>query len=182
MVINVCSSSDKRIHQWKLNSEILLLQFIDLLEKQIYLAQEVNVSQLSSKPINLFFRTNRKVCEDWFSRMRQKLLLASVACSVSCDIIVNSSHRIRDLLHSLAKRGLSEPKLFFNDLELALVNLVKAMCQIGESDGIKGLIIWTEMELKKLLPDNEWHDYVSWMEGVFWQSKVSLLNTDFKKN
>lgn len=156
-----------------MNSGRLLLQFVDLLEKQIYLAQEVNASQLTlpSKTITLFFRTNRKVCEDWFSRMRQKLLAASVACHAPCDIIMNASQRIRDLLNSLKKRGLTDPKPFFTDFENTLVHLVRAMNQLEESDSIEGLIKWIEKELKILLPNTDWSKHFSWMQGVFWQSK-----------
>jgi PI-3-kinase-related kinase SMG-1 len=75
---------------WKQLPARLLLQFVDHLEKQIYLACEGTMHQLSQQALknsSLFFRANRKVCDDWFSRMRQLLVLASVGCNSAHDIV-----------------------------------------------------------------------------------------------
>lgn len=67
----------------------LLLEFMDQLEKRIAQVTEENMAHLTQNQRNnaIFFRANRKVCEDWFSRMRQALVVASDACrSAPCTI------------------------------------------------------------------------------------------------
>jgi hypothetical protein len=58
-----------------------LLKFFDVLEKHIYLAYEGSVTTLINLPLMTvsFFRTNRKVCVDWFARIRPRLMAAAAA-------------------------------------------------------------------------------------------------------
>lgn len=138
------SKKKRKSSTLKLQAGCLLLQFIDFLEKRIYSASEGNQTPSLEKGIVAFFRTNKKSCEDWFSKMRQKLIHVSVGCSLPCDIISNASQvpkkkqeihfflkaimiflskRIQNLLNSIKRRSLTDEKLFFNDFEFVLVNL-----------------------------------------------------------
>jgi hypothetical protein len=69
------------------------------------------------------FRGNKKVCEDWFARMRPSLMLASVISSTCPDIIRHAMQRISDLRNIALHGPLKDPKRFSSDLESALIYL-----------------------------------------------------------
>lgn len=89
-----------------LDKGLNLILFVDFLEKQVehhpsftfefgslssllfspypkvYNAYEGSLAIAPSpKNSTVFFRANRKVCEDWFSRVRPQLLVASLSCN-----------------------------------------------------------------------------------------------------
>ncbi len=85
----------------------MLLLFADHLEKQIYSTFEgcISIEYRPSKHSIAFFRANRKVCTDWYSRMRQPLVSASAICDSSADIIRHSMKRLLDLRLIAARFG-----------------------------------------------------------------------------
>jgi hypothetical protein len=99
----------------------LLLLLIDHLEKQIYGAYEgsMSIDYHSNKATTAFFRTNQKVCTDWYARFRQPLVAASVACGATMDIIRHSMKRLSDLRYSILRYFVR-----CNLVLLALTNLV----------------------------------------------------------
>ena len=65
-----------------MRAQRLLIDFVDLLEKHVYNAYEGSVSLPPPAKASLqFFVGNRKVCEDWFSRMRPHMAMGSMACN-----------------------------------------------------------------------------------------------------
>jgi hypothetical protein len=83
------------------------LSFLDVLEKQIYIASEGSLhvdaaaAEVTASAAS-FFRTNKKVCADWFARIRPKLMSAAVnhhGPSAPHDAIRCAAHYI--LLHFL---------------------------------------------------------------------------------
>ena len=73
MVAQIATDSFSRLFTSR-----VLLQFIDHFEKQIHQSYEANVKMSQNQRNSAtFFKTNRKVCIDWFAKMRQSLLLAS---------------------------------------------------------------------------------------------------------
>lgn len=54
----------------------LLLEFVEYLEKLIYNSYEGTAvgQQQVSKPVKLFFRTNKSTCNEWFWRVRFSMI------------------------------------------------------------------------------------------------------------
>jgi hypothetical protein len=96
----------------------LYVQFLDILEKHINHA--FNGSELQDKipnsPALLFFSKNKKVCMDWFMRMRKDIVFA--AFEVGCE----------DVMVSHVIQGIKEKSLLIN----ALVNANKPVHFIEE--------------------------------------------------
>jgi PI-3-kinase-related kinase SMG-1 len=63
-----------------LNRLTLLLHFVEYLEKLIYTAYEGLAvgQQLTSKPVKIFFRTNKSTCNEWFWRVRY--FIVNICC------------------------------------------------------------------------------------------------------
>jgi len=92
----------------------LLLLLIDHLEKQIHGAYEGSMSfdYHSNKATSAFFRTNQKVCTDWYARFRLPLIAASVACGATMDTIRHSMKRLGDLRYSVLRYIAESSSLF----------------------------------------------------------------------
>jgi PI-3-kinase-related kinase SMG-1 len=78
---------------WKEEPTRMLLMFVEQLERQIYRSYEHSVTTLPLHLKNsaLFFKTNSKVCDDWFARMRPTLLLSN-------HIFMSASSTIRQAM------------------------------------------------------------------------------------
>lgn len=119
--------------------------FTDALEKQIINTYETafSYSQPLSKTstmVGTFFRANKKVCEDWFARIRQALVRASVACGSYTDIIKHSTHRINDIKAILRDTAPSSKVQLNIDLEYCIIQLTRATCELRDADALEGLV------------------------------------------
>ncbi len=141
--VNDLQAIGTRPNHWRPLPTKLLLQFVDLLEKQIFLSHDGNLPQIpqqAQKNSTVFFRANRKVCDDWFSRMRQLLVVASVVNESSPDIIrhatqVSTFYCVIRLqrLHDLFKiaqfpQNIKDPKRLIADFEFCLIHLGMCYC------------------------------------------------------
>ena len=146
-----------------------LLQFVDMLEKQIYNAHEGSALALpppAQAAATSFFRLNRSACVEWFMRMRQPALIASVINSSSFDVISHAHKRLGEVGYQLAEAaqkagaangtaggghraaGKSAPsnnavkelrRRLAPDVDYALLNLASAFAAVREPDAIEGL-------------------------------------------
>ena len=118
-----------------------LLQFVNDLEKRIYIAVEGSFCLPLLPCGNSFFVANKQVCYDWFSRMRQPAVICSIFNSSSCDIIYQTSKRLEELFLIESSRNTSKDqnKLKF-DAEYSIVHLCKSLSSIHESDALSGII------------------------------------------
>ena len=140
--------------QYKMNTKMLLL-FVDHLEKQIHLSFEGNQLILSNNSALhssfrnscLFFRANRKVCEDWYHRMRPLLVASSVVIQSPLDIIRNSMKRLEDLKHLIDNGLVKDIKKLVIECENLIYYLCKSLSDIKEPDTIQGVLYWIEHTL-----------------------------------
>jgi hypothetical protein len=149
----------------KLASFRQLIQFVDYLERHIYNAYEgcLNLPSNNQKPATTFFKANRKVCEDWFARMRQSLVISSISSFSPADTIRHSLQRVLDL-QAVANRGGSNPKLK-TEIETTFRNLCVALLEMKECDTLEGVLHWSRSVFRGS------PRAVPWLSGVIAQSK-----------
>jgi PI-3-kinase-related kinase SMG-1 len=121
----------------------LFLEFIDRLEREMTHATE-GTSQYSITTVQ-FFETNKKVCQDWFSRFRS--LIARV--SEDATHVRNASIRIQDLRVMLLKAAnettdWSQVEKFVMDYERIIIRMCEILVDMKDCDALQGLLKWTE--------------------------------------
>ncbi|GBC43817.2 serine/threonine-protein kinase SMG1 isoform X3 [Rhizophagus irregularis DAOM 181602=DAOM 197198] len=131
-----------------------LLVLIDRLELQIYnAAVGTALGQLPQAPRAsiVFFKTNRKVCDDWFSRIRSSIVKGS-------KIVGHDTLAIRHCLLSLAERvnllkqGVIKSRMtWIMEFQQMLMDAVQCLQRINAVDSIIGLLIWS----KRICVSNE---------------------------
>eukprot|EP01113_Clastostelium_recurvatum_P038666 TRINITY_DN5809_c0_g1_i10.p1 TRINITY_DN5809_c0_g1~~TRINITY_DN5809_c0_g1_i10.p1 ORF type:complete len:4348 (-),score=882.14 TRINITY_DN5809_c0_g1_i10:23-13066(-) len=113
-----------------------LLLFLDSLEKHIYNAYEGTlVLPPAPKSSVVFFTANKKVCEDWFARLRGSVLRAGVMCGAVEDILMHTHHMLVDLTGA-PKRGTSRD---VSDVEGVVFPMLDALCWARDPDTIQGM-------------------------------------------
>ncbi|KAL6068818.1 Serine/threonine-protein kinase smg1 [Balamuthia mandrillaris] len=142
----------------------MLLLLLDLLEKQIYCSYEGSLllDFRPSKSSVEFFRTNRKVCADLFSRMRHPVMRAATAGGSYPDYIEHTLRRLLDLKLAAQrtirpfnrkqrttakdKELISSPATdiarIAKELEMTVVQLTSAFIRLKQADPIIGLSRW----------------------------------------
>eukprot|EP01012_Entosiphon_sulcatum_P046293 TRINITY_DN6213_c0_g1_i2.p1 TRINITY_DN6213_c0_g1~~TRINITY_DN6213_c0_g1_i2.p1 ORF type:complete len:3158 (+),score=468.32 TRINITY_DN6213_c0_g1_i2:1235-9475(+) len=155
-----------------LQGDQVLIHLLTELERQVFLAQEafgyesytpvatsLNSVVSNSYPVNAvaFFHTNRKVCDDYFSRLRIHLLAACERCNLggtmSSTLIRNAICRLADLKahlsHQDKKREDKSPLAFvatrvriYFEMEKIMLALALALRKKRGSDNIEGFIPW----------------------------------------
>ncbi|XP_028978964.2 serine/threonine-protein kinase SMG1 isoform X1 [Esox lucius] len=114
----------------------LLLQFLENLEKLMYNAYEGCANALTAPPkgIRTFFYTNRQTCQDWLTRIRLALMRVGL---LSGQPAVTVRHGF-DLLTEIKNSSAQGP-----ELEVPLMMLVEALCELRCPEAIQGLAAWS---------------------------------------
>ncbi|XP_068605668.1 serine/threonine-protein kinase SMG1 [Brachionichthys hirsutus] len=115
---------------------VLLLQYLENLEKLMYNAYEGCANALTAPPkgIRTFFHTNRQTCQDWLTRIRLALMRVGL---LSGQPAVTVRHGF-DLLTEVKNSGTQGP-----ELEVPLTLLVEALCELRCPEAIQGLAAWS---------------------------------------
>ncbi|KAM6559139.1 hypothetical protein CsatA_028378 [Cannabis sativa] len=169
----------------------LLLDFVEALKKNVYNAYEGSiVLPLASHSSSLFFRANKKVCEEWFSRICDPMMNAGLAlqchdatiqyCTlrlqelrnvVALSLKDNSRAHIADHLHSIKSR-------FSMDIMKVLHHMALALCKSHESEALIGLHKWVSMMFSSLFGEENQaftHKEIlgpfSWITGLVHQAE-----------
>ncbi|KAJ1496162.1 hypothetical protein T484DRAFT_1759962 [Baffinella frigidus] len=154
----------------------MLLQFLGHLERQVLNGYEGCVSlPPASTTSQKFFRGNRRVCEDWFSRLRPSLLRAAGVAGSAHLVYEHASRRLPDIVRQLlGKAGEAEGRKLreeadsvgvllcsaLRDLDDADaiqadsvgVLLCPALRDLDDADAIQGYVAWSKSHAKLLLP------------------------------
>ncbi|XP_059068021.1 uncharacterized protein LOC131052623 [Cryptomeria japonica] len=171
----------------------LLLEFVESLKKQIYNAYDGS-AVLPAAPSQsvIFFRGNKKVCEEWFARICEALMNASLAIQCNSGIIHYAAIRLQDLRNAAAttlikdiarsqtvdnSQGLRTKML--NDVLRVLRHASLAFCRVNESDAIVGLQTWAASTFGALTTDDgtpgqksmDTSGLFGWMTGLVHQAK-----------
>ncbi|XP_071393422.1 serine/threonine-protein kinase SMG1 [Centroberyx affinis] len=114
----------------------LLLQYLENLEKLMYNAYEGCANALTTPPkgIRTFFYTNRQTCQDWLTRIRLALMRVGL---LSGQPAVTVRHGF-DLLTEIKNSSTQGP-----ELEVPLMLLVEALCELRCPEAIQGLAAWS---------------------------------------
>ncbi|KAI9209426.1 uncharacterized protein BJ171DRAFT_117404 [Polychytrium aggregatum] len=123
-----------------------LLQFIDLLELQIENAIAGTSSQRlppAPKASIAFFSANRKVCHDWFARIRKSVVALGQYLGSSELVIRHSSLLLTDRMGLLRRGNVRDLDAWSSDVSTRIVHLALAMSKLTDPDPIVGLVQWS---------------------------------------
>lgn len=175
----------------------LLLEFVESLKKQIYNAYEGSaVLPASPTQSALFFRANKKVCEEWFARICEALMNASLAIQCNAGTFHHAATRLHDLRNAAAStlRDMARSQTvdnsqslrakLLNDVLRILRHTSLALSRLHESDAIVGLQIWATSTFGALPLDDSSLGLKSmgpfglfgWMTGLIYQARGQYEN------
>ncbi|KAF9298818.1 Serine/threonine-protein kinase smg1 [Mortierella antarctica] len=130
------------------------LMFIDRLELQSYNASSgtaLGVLPPAPRPSVIFFRTNKKVCEEWFSRIRSRVVEGAKLAG-EFDIVIRQSFiLLTDHFGALSRGAVGDIMPWLDEFERVLVDLADALVAAGTSDSISGLYVWCRRAIKDLI-------------------------------
>ncbi|KAH7438500.1 hypothetical protein KP509_04G017600 [Ceratopteris richardii] len=165
----------------------LLLEFVDALKKNIHNASEGSLILPNPSPASIqFFHANKKVCEEWFSRICEALMNASLAIQCHAATYHHAMLRLYDLRSGGASaiRELQRPQIIDSTLKSkANQNVLKtlrvaslALCRAHEPSMISGLQIWASSSfgsllLGDMLPVQNVVESFGWMDGMTLQAQ-----------
>ncbi|KAK2533370.1 Smg1 [Columba guinea] len=139
---------------------ILLLQYLENLEKLMYNAYEGCANALTSPPkvIRTFFYTNRQTCQDWLTRIRLSIMRVGLLAGQPA---VTVRHGFDLLTEMKTNNSLSQG----NELEVTIMMLVEALCELHCPEAIQGIAVWSSAVLGRSLA---WiHSVAQQAEGRF---------------
>uniref|UniRef100_A0A5F8A8I1 non-specific serine/threonine protein kinase n=1 Tax=Macaca mulatta TaxID=9544 RepID=A0A5F8A8I1_MACMU len=124
---------------------VLLLQYLENLEKLMYNAYEGCANALTSPPkvIRTFFYTNRQTCQDWLTRIRLSIMRVGLLAGQPA---VTVRHGF-DLLTEMKTTNLSQG----NELEVTIMMVVEALCELHCPEAIQGIAVWSSSIVGKNL-------------------------------
>ncbi|KAI1896054.1 hypothetical protein AGOR_G00090850 [Albula goreensis] len=114
----------------------LLLQFLENLEKLMYNAYEGCANALTAPPkgIRTFFYTNRQTCQDWLTRIRMALMRVGLLSGQPAVTVRHGFDLLAEIKSSSAHAS---------DMEVPVVMLVEALCELRCPEAIQGLAAWS---------------------------------------
>lgn len=158
----------------------LLLDFVESLKKNIYNAYEGSFLLPSpAKPSTVFFRANKKVCEEWFSRICDPMLNASLALHCKDMTFHYCGIKLTDLRNTVlssfkerAHEGISilrDNSRIGADVLKLLRHAALALCRSHEADALLGLQKWAEVSFSSLFGSSI--SPFSWISGLVYQAE-----------
>lgn len=168
----------------------LLLDFVEALKKNVYNAYE-GTAVLSSAPQQsvLFFRANRKVCEEWFSRISEPMMNAGVSLQSHNATVEYCTLRLEELKGraTLVKKEKYKVQASDNlhntgaqitsDISGILRKLSLALSQNHDTHALLGVSKWVSMNLSPLVAEESDSQKLSgelalfpWITGLIYQS------------
>uniref|UniRef100_A0A6V7QWV1 Uncharacterized protein n=1 Tax=Ananas comosus var. bracteatus TaxID=296719 RepID=A0A6V7QWV1_ANACO len=157
----------------------LLLEFVEALKKNVYNAYEGSfVLPSPAKQSSLFFRANKKVCEEWFSRMSEPMLNAGLALKCDDAILHYCVLRLLDLKNQLGSSS-KDKRVTLEDVLKVLRHASLALCRCHESDALVGLQKWATITFSSIIAEDGLFSPVvagslanfSWITGLVYQAR-----------
>ncbi|XP_051146929.1 uncharacterized protein LOC127262327 isoform X2 [Andrographis paniculata] len=169
----------------------LLLEFVEALKKQVYNAYEGSaILAHASRTSSLFFRSNKKVCEEWFSRISEPMMDAGLALQCHYATIHYCTMRLQDLSSLLASALAENSRIqisenlhnirgrYAGDILRIMQSLALALCKNNEPDALVGLQKWATKVFSPLFSDGSQGPRVDisggdfpWIEGLVYQAR-----------
>jgi len=173
----------------------LLLDFVEALKKNVYNAYEGSVTlPPATRQSTLFFRANKKVCEDWFSRICEPMMNAGLAVHCNDAVIQYCTLRLQELknLSVLALKEKSRTQVTDNlhnirgryrgDVLKVLRHVSLALCKSSDPDSLIGLQKWVSVTFSLLGDENQSFSEggtvgpLSWITGLIYQAQGEYEN------
>ncbi|MCO5549966.1 hypothetical protein L7F22_003443 [Adiantum nelumboides] len=167
----------------------LLLEFVDALKKNIHNASEGSIILPTLSPASVhFFRANRKVCDEWFARICEALMNASLVLQCHAATYHHAALKLSDLrsaatsvlrefqrpqtVDSASSKKLKVKQDVLRTLRVASL----ALCRAREPSMISGLQIWASSLFGSLLLDDtsalqSAFESLGWMGGMGLQAQ-----------
>ncbi|XP_031125880.1 serine/threonine-protein kinase SMG1-like [Ipomoea triloba] len=184
--LNIISSSYAHLLPMR-----LLLDFVEALKKNVYNAYEGSlVLPCPSRQSSLFFRANKKVCEEWFSRICEPMMNAGLALHCHDATIHYCALRLQELrnLVALSMRDKSRAQVneslhsirvrFAGDIMRVLRHIALALSKNHEPEVLIGIKKWATTVFSPLFIDENQTvndrgtlGYFSWISGLVYQAK-----------
>ncbi|XP_077980517.1 serine/threonine-protein kinase SMG1-like [Glandiceps talaboti] len=125
---------------------VLLLQFLEHLEKHMYNAYEGCAVALPTLPkiVKTFFRTNRGTCQEWLNRIRLSAMTVALHSGQPAIAIRHGFELLQDMKHNNNTMG--------SEFEHAVMMVVCAMCELHCSEAIQGILAWTKEIIGRHFP------------------------------
>ncbi|KAL4302693.1 hypothetical protein GQ457_10G022950 [Hibiscus cannabinus] len=169
----------------------LLLDFVEALKKNVYNAYEGSAVLPSvGRQSSLFFRANKKVCEEWFSRICEPMMNAGLAlqchdatiqyCTLRLQELKNlvvsafkekSQAQVTENIHNMREK-------YFGDILRIVRHMSLALCRNHESEALIGLQKWVSLTFSPLLLDEDQsvkHSSIlepfQWITGLVYQAE-----------
>ncbi|XP_050232487.1 uncharacterized protein LOC126681128 isoform X2 [Mercurialis annua] len=169
----------------------LLLDFVEALKKNVYNAYEGSAILPSvTRQSSLFFRANKKVCEEWFSRISEPMMNAGLSlqchdatvqyCSVRLLELKNLlTSSLKDKSRSQASENLHNIRdRLSGDVLRVLRFMALALCKNSEPEALIGLQQWATVTFSSLLFDenqilnnNSRVGRFAWITGLVYQAE-----------
>lgn len=169
----------------------LLLDFVEALKKNVYNAYEGSaVLPSASRQSSLFFRANKKVCEEWFSRICEPMMNAGLALQCHDATIQYCTLRLQELKNLVVSAFKEKPQgqvtenlhnmreKYVGDILRIVQHMSLALCRNHESEVLIGLQKWLSLTFSPLLLDEDQSmnhsDIVEpfrWITGLVYQAE-----------
>ncbi|KAK6131917.1 hypothetical protein DH2020_034354 [Rehmannia glutinosa] len=144
----------------------LLLEFVEALKKNVYNAYEGSIIlPHASRTSSLFFRANKKVCEEWFSQISEPMMDAGLALQCHDATIHYCTIRLQDISNIVASALTDKSRIqvsenlqnirgrYAGDILRIIQNLALALCKNHEPEALVGLQKWATMAFSSLFAD-----------------------------
>ncbi|GAB2250394.1 hypothetical protein Droror1_Dr00016644 [Drosera rotundifolia] len=166
----------------------LLLEFVEVLKKNVYNAYDGSaVLPWVSRQSSMFFRANKKVCEDWFSRICEPMMNASLSLRRYDCATHYCALRLQELRNTVLSSVNGKPRghasdnmavEFAEDVLSTVKHMALALCRGREPEALIGLQKWVSMTFPSLFVDekpthegNVTYGPLSWIPGLVYQAK-----------
>ncbi|CAA2970673.1 serine threonine- kinase SMG1-like [Olea europaea subsp. europaea] len=169
----------------------LLLEFVEALKKNVYNAYEGSaVLQCASRQSSLFFRANKRVCEEWFSRICDPMMNAGLALQSHDATIHYCTSRLQDLRNLVASALTEKSRVhptenlhnirgrYAGDILRVLQHMALALCKNYEPEALVGLEKWATMAFSPLFTeenpspsDGKNSGFFAWISGLVYQAR-----------
>ncbi|CAK9179737.1 unnamed protein product [Ilex paraguariensis] len=159
--LNVASSSYAHLLPMR-----LLLDFVEALKKNVYNAYDGSiVLPCASRQSSLFFRANKKVCEEWFSRICEPMMNAGLTLHCYDATIHYCTLRLQELRYLVASSVKEKARAqgtenvhiirakFAGDILKVLQHMALALSKYHEPEALIGLQKWATMAFSPLFSE-----------------------------
>ncbi|GER50411.1 serine/threonine-protein kinase SMG1 [Striga asiatica] len=144
----------------------LLLEFVEALKKNVYNAYEGSIIlPHASQSSCLFFKANKKVCEEWFSRISEPMIDAGLALQCHDSTVHYCTLRLQEISNIVASALSDKSRIqmienlqnirdrYAGDILRIVQNLALALCKNREPDALVGLQKWATSTFSSLFSD-----------------------------